>query len=154
MANTAKDIYNGTLYARDEVTSNNIIRMYKGDSFFAGLYLNKGTLIDPVRYELTENDQVYFGVAEVNQQFSKSLIRKIYDKNSPVTDQGNIQIELTPDETQYLLPGTYYYSIKVVTKTIVTTTTVDPDTGEEVVTTTENEEVNTVMPKQLFYIQD
>lgn len=138
--NTAKDIIEGTLYAREEVTSNNIVRMYKGDSLFATLFLNKGTLLAPIPYELTENDTVYFGVSEVNHTFADSIIRKIYNHLSPITDDGDLIIMLEPDDTEFLLPGMYYYSIKV------TTNIYDE---EEVLV---KEEVNTVTPMTPFYI--
>lgn len=134
---SVSSIIKGTLTGKDVFTEN-IVKMVSGDNFTANLYLNSGTLLTPVRYTLTENDKLYFGIMEPNYEFADSIVKKVFTDLSPVTTAGDIIISLDPGDTSLLLPGTYYYVIKAVTSTVVDT----------VVT----EEINTVIKKTLFTI--
>jgi len=105
-----------------------IIRINRGDSFQKPLYINCGTFLNPVRYQLQEGDKVYFGVMEPNHYWEQSILRQRYDKDSDKTEDGDIIIKISPEETEYLLPGTYYYQVKLLrsedleVKTVVPTT--------------------------------
>lgn len=120
----------------DYVESNaSIVRLNRGDTFKRPLFINVGTWLDPVRYKLQDGDKLYFGVLEPNKLWEQSILRQIYTKDtSEFTEDGDVYIKIKPEETEYLIPGTYYYEIKLLRK-------VD-----------EEDEVTTVVPRTLFYI--
>lgn len=95
------------------VSSNGRVEMNRGDSLTLCLPLNIGTNIEPNKYKMTEEDAVYFGIMEPNQPFECALIKKkltVVDQD----DSGNILINLCPDDTVCVLPGKYYYQVKLV----------------------------------------
>ena len=108
------------------ISGNGIIQLNRGDSVSMPLFINKGTNMRPIRYKISENPstKVYFGVMEPNQPFENALIRKTF---------GDLIIELASYETENILPGKYYYQVKVLF---------------------EDGNVSTVIPKTLFYIVD
>ena len=110
---------------------NNIITISRGDSFEFPLFINIGTLLNPIKYNLVEheNAKIYLGVMEPNQAFEQALIRQIYTKDD-VDENGNIIIKFFPSDTYLLNPGIYYYEIKL----------------------KDGNAVTTVLPKTLFYI--
>lgn len=119
------------------ITSNGaIVTITRGDSFEAVVFVNQGTLLVPVRYEVTGTDNLFLGIMEPNQLFENAIIRKVFNGNSKKTEDGDIIISLEPYETEHLHPGTYYYSIKL--------QQFDEDNNKEYVTT--------IVPKTLLYI--
>lgn len=64
------------------------------------------------RYVLQDQDVLYFGVMQPNKPFEKSIILKTYTAADCNSD-GSITIRLDPEDTRYLFPGEYYYSIKL-----------------------------------------
>jgi len=94
------------------MSKNGIITMTRGDSVNFPIFINANDKTDPVRYDLQDFDKVYFGVMEPNAPFEKSIIRKIYTKDD-VNEKGDVVVKLGLNDTQYLIPGTYYYEIKL-----------------------------------------
>jgi len=92
------------------------ITVSRGDSFRAPLFLNSGTEYAPVRYELGDSDKLYFALMEPNQRFEDAILKRIYDKNSEKTEYNDTYICIYPTDTENLIPGTYYYTIKLVTE--------------------------------------
>lgn len=123
-------------YMYDYVESNaSIIRLNRGDTYKKPLFINIGSRLKPVRYTLQDGDKLYFGLLEPNKLWEQSIIRQIYTTDtSEFTEDGDVYIKIKPEETEYLIPGTYYYEIKLLRK-------VD-----------EVDEVTTVVPRTLFYI--
>lgn len=119
-----------------DISYNGIITVNRGDSFVMPLVLNVGTNLDPIRFELKENCFVYFAVMEPNQQFEDALIRKTYT-HKDTNKKGDILIRFKPQDTQCVLPGKYYYQVK-----LQKFNSDDP----------EDYEVHTVIDKTLFYI--
>lgn len=120
------------------ITSNGtIVTITRGDSFEAVVFVNQGTLLVPVRYEVTGTDNLFLGIMEPNQLFENAIIRKVFNGNSKKTEDGDIIISLEPYETEHLHPGTYYYSIKL--------QQFDEDNNNK-------EYVTTIVPKTLLYI--
>ena len=90
------------------------IRVTRGDSFSATLFINQGTEFVPMRYVVGDNDTVYFGVMEPNQKFEDAVIRKKWTYDTGLINQfGDLMITLTSDDTILLHPGKYYYQIKM-----------------------------------------
>lgn len=112
-----------------------IITLTRGDTIRTPIFINKGTRLKPLRYQLQEGDYLYFGIFEPNKHFENSIVRKKYDMNSPVNDYGDVIIELNPQDTEFLRRGTYYYCVKL------------RQFDDE-----DNEYVTTVIPPTLFYI--
>ena len=79
------------------------------------LFINKGTLLEPIRYNLFENPntQVYFGLMLPGQYFENAVVRKKYTKND-VNEFGDVIIKFIPEDTLYLDPGKYFYEIKAI----------------------------------------
>lgn len=118
----------------------NIIKMTRGDTYEFNLTIDdEGS--ENGKYILQGNDTVYFGLMEPNSAFEQSLVKKIYTEEDCDRD-GNIFITIEPEDTEHLLPGVYYYSVKL---------EVDHENGE----TYENiHKVITVINKTKFIILD
>lgn len=97
-----------------DISFNGIITVNRGDSFDMPLFLNAGTNLEPCPYKVTENDIVYFGLMEPNQPFETAIVRKKYTIKD-INENGDIVIRFKPQDTQCLLPGKYYYQVKVQT---------------------------------------
>lgn len=113
-----------------------IVVITRGDSASTLLFINKGTDLAPMRYELGDNDELYFALMSSNQTFENALSVKIYTKDN-ANEYGDTEITFEPKDTEFLIPGKYYYQIKLKT------------TKEDGTYT-----VNTVVPTTEFYIED
>lgn len=91
----------------------NIIKMNRGDShdFVLTIMANEECIKDDV-YKLIENDKVYFGLMEPNMPFECSILKKVWTAEDQ-DELGNIVIKLEPKETEFLVPGLYYYAVKL-----------------------------------------
>lgn len=89
-----------------------IIKMFRGDSFSVVPFINNSTEMIDDKYEITANDTIYFGLMECNQRFEDAILKKVYTI-ADVDANGNITIKINPSDTVDLLPGKYFYSIKL-----------------------------------------
>ena len=89
---------------------NGTIYVVRGDSGEFVVPLNIGTNLFP-KYLNSDNFIIYFGVMEPNQPFENAIIRQKYDSTS--VKDNTVTIKLRPDDTRCLLPGKYYYQIKI-----------------------------------------
>lgn len=96
------------------ISNNGFISLTRGDSFSVPLFINMGTGMAPVRHSLLEHPEteIYLGVMEPNQPFEQAIIRKKYTSESKVNENGDLMIEFSSRDTEYLLPGKYFYQIK------------------------------------------
>ncbi len=115
------------------ISKSQIISMNRGDTLSLPIFINAGTKIAPLRYNLGSGDKVYVGISEPNQKFEHALIKKVYTSDD-VNEHGDPVLNLRPEDTEHILPGLYYYEIKLVS------------------TSEEDEIVNTIVPKRKFYI--
>lgn len=115
---------------------NGIITVTRGDSFEVPILLNYGTNLLNDIYIMNENSVVYFAVMEPNQPFENALIKKKYTHND-MDQHGNIIIRFKPQDTQCVLPGKYYYQVK-----LQRFRSDDP----------QDYDVDTVIEKTLFYV--
>jgi hypothetical protein len=90
---------------------NNIIVLNRGDTYEFDLTINDETSTDG-RYRLKENDALYLGIMDPGQPFEIALIRKKVTVEDTDT-MGNINLVLNPEDTLDLLPGKYFYSVKL-----------------------------------------
>lgn len=84
----------------------------RGETFSSPVFINKGTREKPIRYNIGANDELYFGIMECNAKFEDAIVKKKYTKND-ANENGDAVIYLTAEDTENLLPGLYYYSIKL-----------------------------------------
>lgn len=110
---------------------NNVITITRGDIAIIEFEVSENCKavfdsyweVDKTYYEFSEGDTIYFGLMDPFQLFEKALIRKRlrYGDNPTPYGEGIYQgsegnkviIVLTPEDTETLIPGTYYYSIKL-----------------------------------------
>lgn len=98
-----------------DISNNGIIRLTRGDSMRAPLFINSGTDMEPIRYNLNSNDTVYFAVMGPNQPFESAIIKKVFTAEDEMTEQGDLWVKLDPIDTEHLLPGKYFYTVKLKT---------------------------------------
>ena len=94
------------------ISNNNIVTINRGDTFTLNLFINDGTVLEPIQYFLQEGDKLYFGLMEANQPFEFALIRKVFTMEDAGED-GYVVMKFDGDMTEFLLPGTYYYMVKL-----------------------------------------
>lgn len=86
--------------------------MFRGDSLDIPLDIRNGSVMNYEQYNLTDNDTIYFGLMEPNQKFEDAILKKVLTA-SDIDENNNLIIKLKPTDTVDLLPGKYYYSIKL-----------------------------------------
>ena len=128
--------------------NNNIIVLNRGDSFSFDLTLNDETAISE-RYTLQGDDVIYFGLMDPGQPFEFALVRKRYTIED-CDEAGNLVINLEPEDTLDLIPGVYYYAVKL--KMDHDETEIDQNTKEEVIRHVDR--VITVINKTKFFLND
>lgn len=119
------------------ISNSGIVTVNRGDSFQFPITLNVGSSLDKSEYTLCDTDVLYLGIMEPNQPFETALIRKKFTFEDLDKDN-NIVIRFWPEDTVCVLPGKYYYQVKL--------QTIDQKTGKY--------DVTTVIDKTLFYIQE
>ena len=90
---------------------NNIIMLNRGDTYEFDLTIDDEGSSDG-RYHIKGDDTIYFGIMDPHQPFEEALVKKkftIEDADS----SGNLTIVIEPEDTLDLLPGTYYYAVKI-----------------------------------------
>ena len=92
--------------------NNNKIIINRGDSgkFTLSPFIRNG--LTNYNYVFNPEDEVYLGVMEPNQIWEEALIKKKYDYKD-VKEDGTIDILFDSKDTQCLIPGLYYYQIKL-----------------------------------------
>lgn len=108
------------------VKTTNLV-LNRGDSHIFDitvLEIPKG-YISGSEYHMQGDDTIYFGVMDPHQPFEDALIRKKYTKED-FDEEDTLCIKLDPEDTIDLIPGKYYYSIKLAMDHI------DAETGENI----------------------
>lgn len=116
------------------ISNNGFILLARGDTFRAPLFINWGSKSCPVRYYIKNHpkDTVYLGIMEVHQPFEEAIIKKMYTSDTAeINECGDIIVKLKSTDTECLLPGKYYYEVKLVS---------------------DNDDVDTIIPKTEFFI--
>lgn len=120
-----------------KISDNGIVTVNRGDSFEFPITLNIGNSIQKAEYTMRSTDVLYLGIMLPNQPFETAIIRKKFTYEDLDSDN-NIVIRFWPEDTLYVLPGKYYYQVKL--------QTIDEKTKRK--------DVETVIDKTLFYIQE
>ena len=90
---------------------NNIIVLNRGDTYEFDLTIADEASADG-RYHLQGDDALYLGIMDPGQPFEEALIRKKYTVED-TDENGNLLAELRPEDTLDLIPGTYFYAVKL-----------------------------------------
>ena len=117
------------------ISDQGIVRLSRGDSFSCPVFINKGTELVPIRYELQDGDKLYFALMEPNQPFEKAILKKVLTKDD-LNENGDAVISLVPSDTENLETGLYYYTLKLRQEIDVNTYSVE-----------------TVVPNRQFWIE-
>ena len=91
---------------------NGAIRLSRGDSLKLPLTIKDGDPLTYCSYELYPDDVVYFAIMEPNQAWENAIVKKVYTYDD-LSEDGDVIITLKPTDTMMLLPGLYYYQIKL-----------------------------------------
>ena len=121
-----------------DISKNGIITISRGDSFALKVFINLGTTLEPIQYYLEGNDKLYFALMEPHQPFENALIRRVFT-NVNADEDGLVVMDFDSEMTEFIMPGNYYYMIKLVRP------------GEE---SGEEEKVDTIISKTKFVIID
>lgn len=121
-----------------DISNEGNIQLIRGDSLSLALFINEGNELYPVRYDLTDDDTVYFALMEDGQLFENAILKKMYTSKNAQTKEGDLIISLSTEDTQNLREGLYKYTIKLRTK--------NEDTGEY--------QVDTVVTEHSFYVMN
>lgn len=91
--------------------SENIITLNRGDTyeFDVTIYDDSSST---GRYILHGDDALYFGLMDPHQPFEEALLKKKYTADD-CDEAGNLSVYLDAEDTADLIPGLYYYSIKL-----------------------------------------
>lgn len=93
------------------ISNNNIIRVIRGDSFTLNFRDFVVNTLEP-DCTLHPGDSLYFGLMEPNKPFECALIRKKVT-NDTESDMESVFMEFSPEMTERIMPGVYYYSVKI-----------------------------------------
>ena len=127
------------------MTRNNIIMLNRGDTYEFDLTISDDTSVDG-RYHIQGDDTIYFGIMDPHQPFEEALVKKRFTIDD--TDgNGNLTIVIEPKDTLDLLPGTYYYAVKI----HLQHDDINPETNEVYGYV---DKVNTVINKTKLFLND
>ena len=93
------------------MTNNNMIIMNRGDTYEFDLTIEDDSSLDG-RYHIIGDDTIYFGIMDPHQPFEEALVKKKFTVDDADAN-GNLTIVIEPEDTLDLLPGVYYYSVKI-----------------------------------------
>lgn len=96
-----------------QIAQDNSIRLSRGDYAVFSCFINAGNKLLKRRYKLHAGDTLYFAIMEPNHKFEDAIVKKTFTADDPQTEAGDTLIEIKPTDTEYLLSGLYYFTIKL-----------------------------------------
>ena len=102
-----------------QIAQDNSIRLSRGDYVVFSCFINAGDKLTLRRYTLNadnearKGDILYFAIMEPNHKFEDAIVKKTFTADSPTNEFGDTLIELKPEDTENLLTGLYYYTVKL-----------------------------------------
>jgi hypothetical protein len=91
--------------------NNNMIILNRGDTYEFDLTIDDAASIDG-RYHIQGDDTIYFGIMDPQQPFEEALVKKKFTVEDADAN-GNLTVVIDPEDTLDLLPGVYYYAVKI-----------------------------------------
>lgn len=100
-----------------DIGINNLITMTRGDTQTIPLYIFTSNSIT-TKYAFFPNryDKIFFAIMEPGQKFEDAIVKQIYYYDDVDKEDGKINVKLSSTDTQFLQPGTYYYTVKLLRK--------------------------------------
>lgn len=94
---------------------NNIITLSRGDSYEFSVNLTDDFGQD---YVMQGRDTLYMGIMDPHQPFEDALVKKKFVTDNRLNSDGQVfdnivNIAIFPEDTLDLIPGKYYYAIKL-----------------------------------------
>ena len=102
-----------------QISNDNILTMTRGDAEKFALHIFYGIYdkLTNIPYVPNRFDKVFFAIMEPNQSFEHAIVRKVYDASEAIDiKNGKLWIELDGVDTEFLMPGDYYYCVKLLKK--------------------------------------
>jgi len=131
------------------ISNNNIITLTRGDEVTTPIFINWGTQLVPVRYELQEYDELLFCLYEPGYK-ERLILRKVYTRDD-LNKYGDVVLHLDRSDTINLLAGCYYYEVDVIRR-VVEDDSSDSDSSDSSDEPEIEEVYNTVVPRTKFFI--
>ena len=91
----------------------NCFMLSRGDTFRFPITINCGTKLDPKIYELKQKDTLYIAILEPGQSFENAIIRQTLTMENADEETGAITFILKSSDTEYMLTGKYFITIKL-----------------------------------------
>ena len=91
----------------------NCFMLSRGDTFRFPITINCGTKLEPEIYELKQNDTLYIAILEPGQSFENAIIRQTLTRKNADEETGAITFMLKSSDTEYMLTGKYFITIKL-----------------------------------------
>ena len=91
----------------------NCFMLSRGDTFRFPITINCGTKLEPEIYELKQNDTLYIAILEPGQSFENAIIRQTLTMKNADEETGAITFILKSSDTEYMLTGKYFITIKL-----------------------------------------
>lgn len=92
---------------------NGFMCLHRGDTFKIPLIIKQCGIENYIQNYIQNHSNItfYFGLLESNQKFEDAVIRKILTSED-INEENNLILEFKSSDTEFLLPGKYYYTIK------------------------------------------
>ena len=91
----------------------NCFMLSRGDTFRFPITINCGTKLEPEIYELKQNDTLYIAILQPGQSFENAIIRQTLTMKNADEETGAITFILKSSDTEYMLTGKYFITIKL-----------------------------------------
>ena len=93
------------------ISKNKNVVINRGDTFLLPVELNVGSGARPDYHEMVDGDMLYFALLEPNQKWEDAILKKVFDAKNWANNKENIPF--SSEDTEYLMPGKYYYQVKL-----------------------------------------
>lgn len=92
---------------------NGKITHYRGDTLTTPIRIFEGDKLYSTPYKLAETDVLYLGIMAPEEAFEDAIIKKVFTSDSEKDVDGNVILHLKSTDTEFVAPGTYYYTLKL-----------------------------------------
>lgn len=107
------------MFCQNEI---NNFTLNRGDTFVFPIIINSNTKLNFKQYVLTDADKLYVALLEPNQAFEDAILRKVITNKDKTDENGNPLLIVNSRDTEYLLTGKYYLTIKLQQENNIVTT--------------------------------
>lgn len=112
------------------VYKNNVVSVVRGDYLELRIPLIQGRFPFQKKIEIHDGDTLFFGMTHHHEPFERAILKIPYTKED-LNSEGDLLVVIEPEDTIHMLPGVYYYEVKLLT---------------------EDSKITTIIPKSKFII--